>query len=127
MRLPPRAKKKPGEALRDSEQRIAQALARGKLSLNHRNICQNSWARAINFSPETVFAYGMALMKSRREHEAIRTFTAMRSRLTEVQRPQWETELVPLLGDLHFAINDYATARNYYREATQLSGQLRKK
>lgn len=70
------------------------------------------------------YCYGIALMKTGREREAVRVFNTLLERTREQGAKQWEPKLLKLLADLDFGLGNYTTARSRYEALERLYGEL---
>ncbi len=76
---------------------------------------------------ELTFAYGRALMKTGHEKKAKQVFQDLLKRIRQHDQAQWEFKLMQLIGDLEFALGEYAPARKQYSEITEIYAGLRER
>jgi tetratricopeptide (TPR) repeat protein len=70
------------------------------------------------------YCYGIALMKSGREREAVRVFNTLLDRIRAQGEKQWEPKLLKLLADLDFGLENYTIARSRYEDLERLYAEL---
>ncbi len=67
----------------------------------------------------TTYAYGLALLKNRREQDGQRVLEELLNRIRGQGQGNWELTLLQQLGDLEFALKNYPAARSRYEELDQ--------